>query len=99
MPAHPAIQGTEPFEHVYCSGAAECVTKSNAAEAPRKCDCDCRSELEFSAMHGDSGEHQNGLVGNQRSDDAEHQEAKNREITVIREKLIDVFQTAAPLIA
>ena len=41
-------------------------------------------------MHGDSGEHEDGLIRNQGADDAEHQQREDREVSVVREKEIDM---------
>ena len=81
----------EAFECVDSARAAENVAERDSAQAAGKPDGNGGAEQEFAAMHGDAREHEDGLIGNQRPDDAKHQQRKNRQVSVMREEEIDMF--------
>ena len=71
------------------------VTEGDAAEAARAAGQDGGDEREFAVMDGDACEHEDGFVGDERTDDAQHQQAEDGEVAVVREEKIDVFHAAS----
>jgi hypothetical protein len=50
--------------------------------------------VELSAVNENAAEHEDGFVGNERSDDSEHQQAEDGEVSVSGEEMIDAAHPA-----
>jgi len=92
MALHPFTDGLEAFEYVNCAGAAKRIAECDAAEASGVGDSDGGAELQFPAVNGNARENKYRVVGNERPHDAQHQQAEDREVSVIREEMIESSQ-------
>ena len=74
MAANPAVEGLEAFQRVDRARSAERVAQRNPRTgAARKSDRDGGAEQEPSAMHCDACEHEDGLIGDPRTDDSKRE--------------------------
>ena len=73
------------------SGAAQPVAERDAAEASGGACSDGGQERELAVVDRNTRQHKNGLVRNERANNAQHEQSKDGEVAVICQEVVDVF--------